>query len=294
MPRQPPLATLSRLAASAHGVFRGQVAVEFGVTRNQLAALAATGVIERLHPDTYRMTAVVRSSEQSLKAALLWAGDRALAAGRSAGEAYELEGVRALLPEIVVPRDVRLRSDSVIVHRGHRRAQRARRFHGVPVTGVEPTLVALAHLLDGESFENACEDARRRRLTSVSALRAYLGVHGARRPGAAPLRRLLDELDPVHPARSLLEVKTRRLLVANGLTDFTREFPAGVEWPHISLRLRIRTPAHDSRNERASVARRPGRLRTRQREVERPRSARLPGRVRNVGKGDPPSPTGAQ
>ena len=42
------------------------------------------------------------------------------------------------------------------------------------------------------------------------------------------MRRLLDQLDPVHPARSTLEVKTRRLLVAHGITDFVREFP--LEW----------------------------------------------------------------
>jgi hypothetical protein len=42
------------------------------------------------------------------------------------------------------------------------------------------------------------------------------------------MRALLDELDPVHPSRSTLEVKTRRLLVANGITDFVREFP--LEW----------------------------------------------------------------
>ena len=32
----------------------------------------------------------------------------------------------------------------------------------------------------------------------------------------------------MHPSRSTLEVKTRRLLVAHGLTDFVREFP--LEW----------------------------------------------------------------
>ena len=42
------------------------------------------------------------------------------------------------------------------------------------------------------------------------------------------MRALLDELDPVHAARSTLEVKTRRLLVAHGLTDFVRELP--LEW----------------------------------------------------------------
>jgi very-short-patch-repair endonuclease len=42
------------------------------------------------------------------------------------------------------------------------------------------------------------------------------------------MRALLAELDPRHPSRSTLEVKTRRLLVAHGLTDFRREFP--LDW----------------------------------------------------------------
>jgi len=39
------------------------------------------------------------------------------------------------------------------------------------------------------------------------------------------MRRLLDQLDPEHPSRSTLEVKTRRLLVAHGITGFARELP---------------------------------------------------------------------
>jgi hypothetical protein len=39
---------------------------------------------------------------------------------------------------------------------------------------------------------------------------------------------LLDEVDPAPLSRSTLEVKTRRLLVANGCTDFVCEFPS--EW----------------------------------------------------------------
>ena len=72
-----------------------------------------------------------------------------------------------------------------------------RTVHGVRTTGVEATLVRLARVLDGEAFEIACEDARRRRLTSVPALRAYLERFGRRgRPGVAPMRHLLDQLDP--------------------------------------------------------------------------------------------------
>ena len=221
---------LAHLSSTTVGAFRGRDAVELGVTRDQLTALLRAGVITRELPDTYRVTAVSRSSEQRLHAALLWAGEGAAAAGRSAGEVFGLEGVRARVPEIAVLRTSRMRHDDVIVHRGlNRHALMLRRCRGVPVTGPEPTLLALGASLDAEAFEIACEDARRRRLTSVPALHAYLARFGrAGRPGIGPLRRLLRDLDPTHAARSALEVKTRRLLAVNGLSHFVREFP--LEW----------------------------------------------------------------
>jgi hypothetical protein len=162
-------------------------------------------------------------------AALLWAGDDAAAAGRSAAELYGFEGVTASRPEIVVPPERRARSATVVVHHAHHRgALMTRTVRGVRVTGVEPTLVALAHSLEPEAFEIACEDARRRGLTSVAAIGSYLERWGRRgRPGVAATRALMAELDPVNASRSALEVKTRRLLVANDLGDFTREFPLG-------------------------------------------------------------------
>ncbi len=97
---------------------------------------------------------------------------------------------------------------------------------GVPTTGIETTLLRLAHLLDDEAFEIACEDARRRRLTSIPSLHRSLERHAAHgRPGVAVLRAMLVQLDPTHPARSTLEVRARRLVVAHGLDDLVREFP---------------------------------------------------------------------
>jgi hypothetical protein len=87
------LAVLSSLSASSLGVFRGSDALTREVSRKQIWALARAGVVERLLPDTYRLTAVACSNEQSLRAALLWAGPDAAAAGRSAAEVYGLEGV---------------------------------------------------------------------------------------------------------------------------------------------------------------------------------------------------------
>jgi hypothetical protein len=71
MSHERPLGVLSRLCASSAGAFRGHTAVGKGVSRKQLAALVTSGAIERVRPDTYRMAAVARSHEQSLRAALL-------------------------------------------------------------------------------------------------------------------------------------------------------------------------------------------------------------------------------
>jgi hypothetical protein len=229
MPKEAPIAVLSRLSAPALGVFRGSEASALGISRDRLTKLRADGVIEHLLPDTYRLTAVLSSAEQSLRAALLWAGDAAAAAGRSAAALYGLEGVSAEIAEIALPHHIRGKTEHVLVHHAHRAALMVRRVSGLPTTGVECTLVQLASALAPEAFEVACEDARRRRLTSVPALEAYLQRFGRRgRPGVAVMRRLLRELDPVRASRSTLEVKTRRLLVANGLGDFVREFP--LEW----------------------------------------------------------------
>jgi predicted transcriptional regulator of viral defense system len=226
MTKESPVARLSTLSARSCGVFRGEAANASGVTPNQLARLAAEGVIERMLPHTYRMVAVRSSSDQRLWAAMLWAGDDAAVAGRSAAERYELEGVRASRPEIVVPHRTRARTEFAKVYFGEPRALMIRSVRGLPTTGVEATLLRLVHVLDGEAFEVACEDARRRRLTSMPALRRYLERHSKRgRPGVSALRTALDELDPDHPARSTLEVLTRRLLVARGLDGFVRELP---------------------------------------------------------------------
>jgi hypothetical protein len=197
---------------------------------SQLAALKAIGIIERELPDVYRMSVVASSNEQRLRAALLWAGERAVGSGLSAGETFGLQGVHTRKPEITVPATNAMRSKRVVVHRSaDQSALMVRRHRGLRVTGVEATLVALGHALDAEAFEIACEDARRRRLTGVPALRNYLERFSRKGlPGVHATRALLDELDPVHPARSTLEVKTRRLLVAAGMTGFVREFP--LEW----------------------------------------------------------------
>jgi very-short-patch-repair endonuclease len=227
MPFVAALAALSRFSANRHGVFRHDDAGHLGISPDQLTAMTRDGLVRREHPGVYRLAAVAPTPEQRLHAALAWAGPEAAAAGRSAGAQYRLEGITSHAPEMVVPENKRARSASIVVHHARdRRALMIRSVDGIPTTGVEATLMLLAHLVDAETLEIACEDARRRRLTSMTALHRYLQRWQQRgRPGQVKLRQLLGELDPTHPARSRLEVLTRRVLVASGLGGFVRELP---------------------------------------------------------------------
>jgi hypothetical protein len=224
------MGVLSGLSANSLGVFRGTAAVARGVSRKQLGILCDAQIIERELPDVYRLTGIARSSEQRLCGAMLWAGKTAAAAGTSAGEVYNLEAVRSAKPQLVVAATCAVRSKHVVVHRVTDFAPlMIRQYRKVRVTGVEATVLALGHTLETEAFEIAVEDARRRRLTTVPALRSYLERFSHQRlRGAQATRRLLAQLDPVHASRSTLEVKTRRLLVEHGITGFEREFP--LEW----------------------------------------------------------------
>lgn len=227
MSRESNAGVAAKLGRDTRGVFTGSAATRVGLDRKQLAALVAAGVVERRHPGVFIVVAVADCAEQRLRAALAWAGPDAAAAGRSAGAWYVLEGVCDPKPVVAVQADRRLRGEAVIVHRvADRSSLMVRRHRGLPVTGVEATLVALAAELNFQELEIAAEDARRRRLTSVPAMRAYLERFGrSGRPGVVPLRRLLDEVDPVHPARSKLEVLTRRVLCDHGFGGFVREHP---------------------------------------------------------------------
>src|SRR5262249_38626661 len=143
-------------------------------------------------------TVVPPSEEQRSRAAVLWAGEASAAHGRSSGAWYGLEGVRARVPEVVVGPGEHPRHCDVEVLRARTLAPlMIRTVRGLRVTGVEATLVRLAHVLDEEALEIAYEDARRRQLSSIPALEAYLARHA--RPGqrgVARIRALTAQLDP--------------------------------------------------------------------------------------------------
>jgi len=208
----------------------------------RVTPVAALSALAARTCGVYRLTSVAESHEQLLRAALLWAGTGTAATGRSAAVLVGLDGIRAEKPELATPYAVHARSERVVAHRADASSMMIRRVRGIPMTGIEHTMLRLAATPDPQAFEIAFEDARRRRLTSVPAVRAYLDRFGGRgRPGTARVRRVLDAVDPRVPARFALEVRTRRLLVEAGLTTFEREFP--LTWGGRTYRYDFAFPA---------------------------------------------------
>lgn len=92
---------------------------------------------------------------------------------------------------------------------------------GVPVTGIDRTLLDCAHRLTPDRLESVAESAIRRRLTSWWTLRDVVVAQGRRgRNGTAGLRELVDARlgDPVVPLSDFSRMVTR-LLTANGLPE---------------------------------------------------------------------------
>jgi very-short-patch-repair endonuclease len=219
-----------------------------GLSRRQIERLLAIGAWVRIHPGVYRDSAAPVSSMQNLWAAMLWAGEGALASHRSAAEVWQLEGIVAPQPEIVVPYCRGLRGRSVTVHRTTvRRKLDERSVDGPSVTSPERTIADLASLLDGEDLEVAIEDARRRRLLTVDSLLTRLDQPSrSTAPGLPQLRSILNGAVGQPPMDSRLEVKVARLLRTSDLpTPFPqfeivvdgRRYRVDFAWPLLRVVL---------------------------------------------------------
>ena len=167
-------------------------------------------------PRVYRSPLFGISLQQQALAAVLWAGEGALASHTTAARLYGFE-VGADKPHVWVPADRAPASPRVAVHRGVVGKNDRRIRDGVPVTSPARTLLDLAGVLDDEDLEAAMEDFLRRGLTTPLSLTRCLDALGGKgRAGSGRLRSLLEDRDP-KALESRLEVKVWRLLRRHGL-----------------------------------------------------------------------------
>ncbi len=120
-------------------------------------------------------------------------GSHALVSHRAAGRLWDLDGVTATRMEITVPKEVRVRSQKLVVHRTTDTLPADRtRLGPISVTTPLRTLIDVSACLESDALELAVEDAFRRGLTTPKQLAWRLdGLGDKGRSGCAELRRLL-------------------------------------------------------------------------------------------------------
>lgn len=185
--------TLAELARRQHSVFSGRQAVRRGVSRKSLRSRVASGRLVLIDHDVFLIAGATLTWQGKVLAAILSAGEGAVASHRSAAALWGLDGYGRGTPEITVPRGRRFRRRDVRVHSSTDLDRSGRRTRErIPVTDPSRTLLDLARRTRDDRLLAAIESARGLGLTSWTELLATLARHARRgRPGIRRLRRVI-------------------------------------------------------------------------------------------------------
>ncbi|MEO7442782.1 MAG: type IV toxin-antitoxin system AbiEi family antitoxin domain-containing protein, partial [Acidimicrobiales bacterium] len=203
---------LGARASTQHGLVSWRHALDLGVPSTTVARWARQRRLVRVHTGVYRMAGAPVTWEQSVLAAVLAAGDGAVASHRSAARLWGLHDNDAV--EITVPYAKLPRLRGVVVHRSRDLAPRwTSRRRAVLVTTPARTLVDLGAVLARRLVEDALDRALAARLLTVAAVEHALDeLGGSGRQGAGVIRTILDRraLGAERPD-GLLEARMARL-----------------------------------------------------------------------------------
>jgi len=166
-------------------------ALRRGLTGSGINRRLSAGSFVPLHPGVYRLAGTQRTLDQSILAACLAAGERAVASHTTAAYLLHLP-VADPRVEITIAAGREADLDGVIVHRS-RRLERVDTLivRAIPATSVARTLIDLASVLAPPALEDVVDHALANRLIPVSYLAKRLGALGFGRDGAAKLNDVL-------------------------------------------------------------------------------------------------------
>ncbi len=217
-----------RQAAAQHGVVKGAQALASGLSTSALHRRAVAGHLVRCHPGVFRAAGAPVTWRAELLAAVLWAGDGAVASHGSAAALWGLDGCEPGRVELTVPAARAPRSrPGVRVHRARRLDRRHRGvIDGIPVTGIVLTLVQLASSLQPDLLAATLDSALVQGLTRADRVLDGLDLLGRRgRRGAPVLVALLGErIDGQRPPTNRFERRLESQLLRAGLPVPARQF----------------------------------------------------------------------
>ena len=188
------LAAAAPLMARQHALLTITQAQALGANRQLVSDLVQRGIWERVDRGLYGPCGVPMSWPRRLMAAVLAAPAGALVSHRAAAALHGVGGLVEPLPELSVPRGVRLRRDGVIVHESTDLALAAPcTIDDIPVTGRSRLAMNLGSVISRKRYNQTIRELRHGRgVTKEQLLHTYLRHKRMGRNGGAALRDWLD------------------------------------------------------------------------------------------------------
>jgi hypothetical protein len=214
------LQRLDEYARDHHGLVTRAAARRLGVSTSSWYRAMDKGLLERVHQNVARMYGAEVTPEQTIAAAVLAAGDRAMASHRSAAHLWGISRPEGEAPDVMlVERSRRATVEGACIHRprDHIDLKPVLR-QGIRATNVLRTLCDLG-ALDRESVPDAVGHVITTGLASPVALRRAVIRHSRKgRAGVPALRDALDDwVIDGKPVDSVLEPAMRKLVTTYGL-----------------------------------------------------------------------------
>ncbi len=207
---------LEQLAARQDGVVTAAQAAQVGVRSTALSRLVQRGWSRPL-PGIYVVPGVEGEAWRA-RAALLWAGPRAVLSHQAAGRLHGFDGMGEEVHVTIPPEQRLAATDFVTVHRGVVPAEDCRMLRGFAVTTAARTLIDLAAVLGPLELDMALESALRRRAVQFDWVERRLRSLASGRRGAGSLREALEASRARRrPLDSALEVRLWHALRASSL-----------------------------------------------------------------------------
>ena len=238
---------VDRIARCQYGLITRKQLQKF-MSPRQVDTRIARGDFVRVRRGIYRVRGAPASWRQSVMAAVLQKDG--VVKGRAAGRLWNLPGCDDAEVEIVVGRNQSHVMCLGSISSTSTSTQLDSKRYGIPVTGIERTIVELSEHLSVWSLGRALDDAIQRKLTTVSKVERVLEEMGSvGRKKVTVLRQVLDKRTDSRIAQTRwLHRRVVRVLQRAGIDDFVVEHPIrpgsinrrlDVAWPHLMLALEV-------------------------------------------------------
>jgi hypothetical protein len=218
-------APIDHLARRQHSLITTPQLLDLGYSRREIHYMIATGKITPIRLGVHRLCGAAPTWHMSVMAAVLAAGDGAVASHRTAAAIWRLIDPTDTGPiELIVSRSRRL--DGVRAHRMRLDHGERTRRRWIPVTTPARTLLDLAASMRAKELGRLVDEAWRRRTVTEDDLRETIQRHaGSGRRRLQPIyEALADRLPGYDPGANDWEQECDRMWDRMGLPRAERQY----------------------------------------------------------------------